>query len=566
MKVTTRWMLVGLAVIGVALALRAGFLVVFMDSPLFVPLEGGHDRTIYHDAARQVADGFIWPEGAFTYMPLYPWILGAGYWLFGESLWVPSVLGIIFDALTLCFLFLLARRLSAPLWGAALATGLYAAYPLAIVYAPLTMPNTLNTCLVTVLTWTLLRLRPTSYRDWGVAGLVAGVTALGFAGALLIFAGFLALQGVRGARERQWPWQGIAVSVLCLALPLLPVSLHNSRAEGTFVLLSTHGGFNFYMGNHVGATGYPVRVADFRMSAAAMLEDAHAAAQQAEGRSLSRAESSSWWRQQGWAFWRAHPVAAMGLTLKKAALFWNYREVDDLRMLEQLRLTDQLFTGRFWPGFGFFAILGGLGLLYARRAAVPKLVVLAVMLSVAGFFITARYRLTVVPLMALLGAVAWPELVRLVRLRSWRLAGIVPLLILVAYPVEIRDQRPVDYHNAAVQILDEGQVERALDLANKGLEIDPAHADLHHVRGHALALLDEYDAAAEAFARTVQLNPRHASGRYNWALSLARLGRACEAVAALEPWVRQMPGDLRAAQLYRDLRPFCEAVAERESR
>lgn len=556
------WSIVGAASVLVAIAVRLWFIGDFTDAALYEPMSGAHDRILYHDAARTVANGEVWPDGSFAYMPLYPWVLGAGYRLFGDHLIVAVALGVFCDTLTVLLIVLLARRLGAHPVAGLLGAGWYALYPLAVVYAALTMPNTFNVMLVTGL---VLVMHQTDMRcaPWSAgAGFLAGVTALGFAGVLPIACVFLLWHGIRGALAGRVPWKGMALFVAAFVLPLMPVAVHNTRAEGSFVLLTTHGGFNFYMGNHDRATGYPLRVRNFRMTAKAMLEDAHRAAEQETGRPLSRAESSAWWSAQGRKFWKEQPGRAIALTFKKAALFWNHRDIDDLRMLEQLRLTDGLFVAPFWPGFALFGLLGWIGLFYARNAAIPKLVLLSGMVSLVLFFITARYRLTFVPLMAALGAAGLTAIGPTVRERLVLLLWLLPGIAIVAWPFEIRDLRPVDYHNASIQVLNQGDVERALDLAEDGLLIDPYHADLHHAKGHALAVLDQYEGAVSAFRQAVTLNPAHASGRYNLALSLAHLGRVCEAADVLEEWIATAPQDTRSAQLHAELRRLCESFSD----
>ena len=57
-------------------------------------------------------------------------------------------------------------------------------------------------------------------------------------------------------------------------VPIFPVTLHNWQMEHRFVLVTAHGGFNFYMGNHENSTGYPVQIGDFRGDAGSLLVDA----------------------------------------------------------------------------------------------------------------------------------------------------------------------------------------------------------------------------------------------------------------------------------------------------
>lgn len=548
---------IALMAVLVTALIRAWFLLQFQQSPLFPLFASAHDRMLYHEAASAVARGQVWPAGAFGYMPLYPWLLGAVYAVLGPSLTAAALLGAFADCITVASLVILARRWGAHWLAVAFSAALFAFYPLAIAYSALTMPNSINGMLVTALVLVLDRAQLNRWRDAVGVGIVGGIAALGFAGTLTLMIIYWGWQVARGWRERQTPWRGICVSACLLAVILLPVAVHNTRAEGDFVLLTTHGGFNFYMGNHERATGYPVRVENFRMTALLMLEDAHAFAEQAAGRELSQAESSAWWSRRARWFWRNHPGHAIALTARKLGLFWNRLDVDDLRILEQIRITDGLFRWPVWPGFLWFSLLGWVGLLCARKTTAGRLALWTGWLSVAAFFITARYRLTFVPLMAALGAAGITDLLREAWPQRQKRLWLLPVSIVIFLPVQLPDLRPVDYHNVAIQFLALDEPANALDVAETGVSFDPKNADLHHARGHALAELNDYASAAAAFERAAELRPGHPTALFNQALSLGRMGEICEAVAVLEQQLHARPDDVRARSLFEELREFC---------
>lgn len=552
-----------LAAAGAALLLRLWFLHLFAAHALFTPVAGGHDRTLYHEAARRVAEGAWWPDGAFSHLPLYPWVLGLAYALGGATLHTAALLGLACDSLTAGLVVALARRLGARP-GVALAAGLaYAAYPLAIAYAPLTMPNTLNALLLAAFTLGLVAAPADRPRPWLALGLLAGLLTLGFAGLPLILLALLAGWNRPRRRAPAPAAASQAALVLGLLLVVAPVVFHNSRAEGRLVFLTTHGGFNLYMGNHEQATGHPVRVRNFRMTARDLLDDAHQAAESAVGRPLKRSESSAWWAGQARAFWQAHPGAALRLFVRKALLVWNHEEVDDLRMVDQVRLAGLAFTHGPWPAFALFGWMGLFGLARARAAPVPRLVLLAGLAGLVLYFVTARYRLTFVPLMAALGAAAASGAFADLKAGRHRtpiaLAALVAALV-VALPLPGRDVRAVDYHNLAVQLQAAGRMEEALRTADAGLAVDPQSADLWHVRGTSLYRLNRHADAAAAFARCATLNPGHPQAAYNLALSLAHLQDYCGARAALEEAAgrRTLPG--QAGALLEELRRACPAA------
>lgn len=549
-----------LAAAGAALLLRLWFLHHFADHPLFTPVAGGHDRTLYHAAAQAVAGGAWWPEGAFRYLPLYPWLLGLVYAGAGASLHTAAAFGVCCDALSAGLLVALARRLGARTVFATAAGLAYACHPLAIAYAPLTMPNTLNVLLVTTLAWALAVAPRNRTGPWVALGALAGVATLGFAGVPLMIVALLAWWRTPRGRVTAptWPAQGAMLAAALLVLA--PVAIHNSRAEGRFVLLTTHGGFNFYMGNHERATGHPVRVRDFRMTAREMLEDAHRAAELAEGHPLKDSESSAWWARQARAFWIDQPGPALRLLARKLLLAWNRDDVDDLRIVEQARLAGVGFAGACRPGFAVFGFLGLFGLLRARGAGESRALLAAGIAGLVVYFITARYRLTFVPLMAALGAsaldAAWTD-ARAGR-AWWKDAlAAVSALAVVLLPMPTRDVRTTDYYNLAVQLQAAGRIEEALRTADEGLAIDTRSADLWHARGTALFRLQRHREAADAFAHSAELNPAHPQAAYNLGLSLARAEDYCGARAALEQAAQRRPLSPQAAALLRELQRIC---------
>ena len=546
-----------LAAAALALAVRILFLSGFAATPLFLHVEGGHDRSIYHQAAQLVAAGQVWPDGSFAFLPLYPWVLGLLYFIAGPSLLAAAGLGLLCDTVTTFLLVRLARRLGASAPWAGLGGLLYACYPRAVVYATLTMPTALNILLVTALALGLAPTGPRSTRRWAALGLLAGLAGLGYPAVwpalLIIMVVTLIGRGGAGPARRQ------ALVLLAAALlPVLPVVIHNTRAEGRLTLLTTHGGINVYMGNHEQATGYPLRIRDFRLTATAMLEDAHRAAEAEVGHALTRAESSAWWSGQARAYMRAQPAAYLRLLARKARLFWSGTEVDGLRMVEQVRLMSPRLVVPGWTCFALFSAAGLFGLLRAGPAPAVRLLTWTMVAGVVSLFITTRYRLPLIPLLAAFGAAGLTVLAHDLRQRQ-RLAGhglaLLAALGLAAWPGGVRDLRSTDHYNASVQWLAAGRITEALAEARSGLALAPNSAELHHAEGSALFRLDQHHEAAQAFARALAQRPTYATARYNLALSLARDGQPCAALSVLKEDPAPEPRMVTLAETLRQLCP-----------
>lgn len=548
---------VAAAVAGIACLVRGAFFLSFRESPLFEPFKGGHDRFLYHEIARS----HYFPPGAFDYLPLYPMLLRTVYAVTGASLEAAAALGVLLDTATTALIAMGAAKLGAPLWTAALCALFYALYPLAIAYSAVTMPNTLNAFMTAAFLAGALAIPSANRWRAPALGFWAGLSALGWAGWLLAAPAFLTAEIVAFRHRRNLVTASLAFAI-ALALPIAPVAMHNTRAEGRFVLLSTHAGFNFYMGNHPRATGLPIRVGDFRLSARAMLEDAHRAAESAVGRSLSKAESSSWWTSRALEFWRDEPGRALALLGRKILLFWNARDIDDLRLAEQARL---LGTGLPPNGVGFLpiAIAGWLGVWFAPRAAPLRAFFVGGMLAVVSAFITARYRLALAPVMLVLGAAAVPRLRELSRQRRFAAPALICLVGIAIAVVDpgVPELGQTDHYNAALQLQQAGRHEEALALADDGLGRYPDFAPLHFARGVSLHQLGRYADAARAFERCFALDPAHPNAAYNWALSLAKDGDLCGALTVLSNAAAIRPLEEKGRRLQADLAAFCPQSA-----
>jgi hypothetical protein len=545
----------------VALVVRLLYLSAWASSPFFVPVTGGNDRSLYDSVARTVAGGQILPKGVFQYMPLYGWFLGAIYAVSGKlALSAAGLVGAILDAVTAALIVVASRAAGATRPAPAIAGGLYALYPLAIVYSVVTMPNTLNALLLLCVAMGFMRLaRGAPPLRWLLCGLLAGVASLGFAGMLLVaVAGAIAVAAF-GLKRGVVDLRGFMAFLAGFMLPIAPVAVHNTRAEGSFVLITAHGGFNLYMGNHEGATGYPMQLPGFRGDQGSLLADAWNEVEREQGSRPTAAQFSRYWSSKARTFIFGSPADAARLYLSKFMKFWNLREYDDMRLLPMVRLAGIAFSSPLWPGFGIAAFLGLCGLAGTRGNAPLRVVLAAGVVSLLIFFITARYRLTLVPILLVFGALAltrWRELAMRAALEraqdAWKGIGCAAATagcaaVLVCWPIPQGDFRALDRYNVAAHLLDRGMAEEALTQAKAGIDLDPGLADLHFVAGNALFGLGRFEQAAQAYREAIGRQPAHAGAHFNLAVTLKSQGRSAEALREAQMALKIDPAHPMAA-------------------
>jgi len=524
-----------------ALALRIGYVLEIRHQPYFSAPET--DAAYYDDWARQLAAGELGEIPLFR-VPLYPLLLGACYRLFGGGYLLPRLFQALCSALTILLLAELTRRLAGRGAGL-LAAGALALHGLSIYFTGELLLTTLVVALDLGFLLVFLFAEEERPRLHLGSGLLLGLSVITRPTALLAAPLGLAWILVRGFRGKKPSALPTILFCLGVTLPILPVTLTNLIAGGEPVLLATQGGVNFYIGNNPEATGAHATLPP--VGAAWQREDARALAEAEAGRRLSAAEESSFWYGKGVDFARSHPGQWLALMAKKTALFWNRVETGSNRDYG-FAARDSLVLRLTLPlGFAIIGPLGlaGLALLLIRRdlrqgpLLFLALFTLVYMAGVVIFFVNARFRMPVVPLLILFGTVFTLRVIT--RLRHHRVPGLAALLLAGAllatyWPLGISSGDPAfgNFHTGNA-LLKQGDLAGARAAFRKVLAETPGYAQAHLNIGFTHFREGNLPAAATAFREELRLHPQDEKAMYN-------LGVVCRDSgddAGAEQWLRR---------------------------
>ncbi len=345
------------------------------------------------------------PDHAYFHSsPLYPFVLAGLLRAFAGSLAAVRFAQAVIGTASVFLIAMLAR--AAVGRRAAVATAYLAAmYIPFIFFESEVLEITLVIALVTAMLLVLARRRPSAGPVSAlVAGVLLGLASLGKPNLLLFAPVGSVLLFALGEGPRARRAAPAAAFFLAAGLTILPATIHNFRASGDLIPVSSNGGINLFIGNHPGASGMFQVPPEMRLD---LLASSTAAAERATGHALSAGEVSDYWAGRAFAYMRSQPGPWLRLMARKAALFWNRYEIPNHYHF--------YFVREFAPvlrlplsTFGVVAPLGlvGLGLAAARRRRQAALLMAygaTFMASVVPFFITARYRLAIVPVL-LVGA------------------------------------------------------------------------------------------------------------------------------------------------------------------
>ncbi|MEZ5291651.1 MAG: tetratricopeptide repeat protein [Vicinamibacterales bacterium] len=532
-----------LAVFATALAVRLLHLWQMQGSPYFATLLG--DARGYDAWARRLAAGDWIGTDVFYQAPLYPYFLGVVYALGGDAgtaRLVQAALG----ALSAALVCVAVARLVSPRAG--LAAGLILAlYAPAIFFDGLLQKSTLDVLFVAVLmaaTAVLLTGGGGRRGWWVLLGATLGALSLTRENALVL---------VVVVAVWAWRWAPVgrlgrraALASLALGLVLLlgPVLARNYTVGGGLYLTTSQFGPNFYIGNHAGADGSYQSLRFGRGSPEFERADATDLAERAEGRALTPGEVSAYWTGRAVDFITRQPLAWLRLMARKTALLVNAREAIDTESLEA-------HAEWSWPlkvlgpvtHFGVLVPLALVGMVAAwgarGRLAIWYAVAAALAASTVAFYVFARYRYPLVPLLAALAGAALADVRGLAaRCPTGRLAATAAAAAALA-AVSFLPLLPVDQSRAIAEtnlgsaFYDDGRLEDAIARYRRAIEIAPGYAPAYNNLGVALRASGRTDEALAVYREGLTRNDDYPDLHYNLANALLAVNRSAEAAEHL---------------------------------
>ena len=407
----------------VAFAVKLAVLMQLWDHPLLQP-HGELDTAYYVTLGQRIAaEGILAPIGAFFVSPLYVYFLAAVL-AAGGSLFAAQLIQIALGAVAVALLFETARHWfgeHAAAVTAALATltGIFTFNEVLILQSAL--DPFLVACALYALTQALSSGRAGAF---AAAGISIGLLALNRPNAVVF-----AVTAAAVVLIREWRGGHVkrgAVLVTALLAVVAANAARNYAVSGDLVLIASHGGLNFYIGNHDRADGTYTPVPGITPSIAGQAGDSARVAEASAGRPLSPGEVSSHFARRAFDWIIAHPSDAARLWIRKIAILLNRVDVPlnysyafyalESSLLRALAVGPWLLlpfglVGLVWPSLRR----------HNRGYWVWAMFVPVYGAAVVLFFVTDRYRMPLfVPLCATAAAalVRCFDLLRALRLRS----------------------------------------------------------------------------------------------------------------------------------------------------
>ncbi len=549
------------------------------------------DAKGYDQWARRLAAGDWIGTDVFYQAPLYPYVLGAIYATPGADPVTARVVQALVGAGASVLLAAAAARLFGPRAGV-VAGLMLALYAPAIFLDGLLQKSVLDVFFVALIVHALARVLggAPARRWWALVGVATGALALTRENALIlvaVLAAWIWFRAEAAANRRQ----ALTAFALGVTLVLAPVAARNYAVGGGVYLTTSQFGPNFYIGNNATADGSYQSLRFGRGSPEFERTDATELAERATGRTLTPGEVSAYWRDRALAFITGQPGAWLRLVGRKALLLVNASEAIDTESQESY--AEWSWPLRLLGGFTHVGVLLPLAVVGVwatwpdrRRLAVFGWIAAAFALSTLAFYVFARYRYPLVPLVVLAaspGVLALPRLARAWHTRGAQaaLTAAVALAAMAHVPllsasrsraitdtnlgtafyeagrhddaaasfrraIQVQADYVPAFNNLGVALRAAGRTDEAIGAYRQGLAVRDDYPDLHYNLANALLAIGRPAEAAEHLARAAAANGDSAGVHNNLGAALADQGRFVEAIAEFERAVALEPGSSKA--------------------
>jgi tetratricopeptide (TPR) repeat protein len=594
--------LLAFAIFAVALLVRLVHVWQIHRAPFFSLLMG--DSHGYDEWARRISAGDWFGHEVFYQAPLYPYLLGVIYAIAGRHLLLVRIVQAIIGSASCSLLALAAARLFSrravlrhaqdgpePGRRAGIAAGLMLAlYAPAIFFDGLLQKSVLDVFFVCLALWLIagaltaehaeraekLTFSPRPPRSLrltlGISlalGLTMGGLALTRENALV----FIIVILVWIVLEAKGPGllKRAGLFLAGLAIVLVPVAARNSYVGGGFYITTSQFGPNFYIGNNPAADGTYQSLRFGRGAPEYERQDATDLAERALGKRLTPSEVSSYWTDKALDFITSRPGAWLTLMGRKVALLWNATEMLDTESQEtHAEWSVPLRLGGFIGHFGVLVPLALFGLVVTwpmrSRLWILYAMTFAYAASVVLFYVFARYRYPLVPLLILFaaaGLVEAPHFFRMLtkgsttedtesdggngkqavasvkasQLRDlrgralWTLAAVAAAAVFCNWPIlSTTLMRAVTETNLGVALQAEGRLDEATDHYHRAIALQPDYPPAYNNLATALRAKGQLGDAIATYERAISMRPEYPEAEYNLANVLMDAGKPAEAV------------------------------------
>ncbi len=518
----------------IAFSIRLIYLEQIKSNPFFVPRS--MDPLFYHNWAMDIARG-ITEKIPFKGLPFYAYFLGLIYKLFGTDVYIARLIQIVIASLSCGLIFVLGSTFFDKKVGF-LAGMMAVFYKPFIFYDAMIIGTSLTVFMYLLSLWAVTNFSESiSIRNALIAGVAIGLSALCRPSILLFPVALIIFYPRKNLKINKNKFIKYAMFIFVpITIILSIVSFRNYLVSGDFVLMSSHGGLNFYIGNNIEANGKFHAPPGIGRQNDKMIENAHRIAEKSMGRRLKPSESSKFWSNKAYQFIFNNPLRYFSLICKKIYLFLQGGEIADFRNMKFFERFSSLLKT---PLVSFYFIVAwsviGIFLSYflTNNVVVLRCFLFANMFGIILYFVNSRYRLPMVPVLLIFASYAFFRLVDGFKNRRFLLLFIGSLSFLyLVLGIKMEKPHLADDYNemASWYVTEKKDYGKAFALFKQAHQIDPNNQYVVFNMAKAYFEQNYYDQAVKYFNKSIALDPRDAESYNLLGIVYSKKGELLESI------------------------------------
>jgi 4-amino-4-deoxy-L-arabinose transferase-like glycosyltransferase/Flp pilus assembly protein TadD len=498
-----------------AFTIRIINLIVIKDNPYF---ESPIMDEKYHDEwAQEIATGKLFERTPFYRAPGYPYFLGLIFAIFGHGYFIPRLIGIIFGALSCALIYLIGKEIFSQKIG--ILAGLLACFYGMFIYFDsmlLTVYLEIFFSLIAIY-WLVQWMKTQKNKHILIAGISWGLVSIvrpNFLIFVLVFAIYVLLQYKKQSIISRLKMIGLFI---CGILPfIITVMAVNVIAGKDMVLLAWNGGVNLYFGNNPQANGWSATSPEINATWWGGYRDAIVIAERDVGHELRPSEVSNYWFKRGFAYMFSQPLSWAKLMVKKTYIFCNSFEISNNQSLEAFRGYSLLMRIPIL-NYGLIFALAALGIVLSlkkKKTWLISLFIISYAFSIIIFFITARYRMPIIPFLIIFSSYTIFWIIDKIRRKDFRNAGFVSIIfivVLIMCNLDLYGSRVVNKSLIHVSLgnryFEKNDYKQAIAEYNKALKCDSNNIDALNALGNTCMMMGKRGEASVFYKRSLSIAP-----------------------------------------------------------
>ena len=543
-----------LLILLLAFCLRVFYLLYYNSLPDWNQLTV--DNYYPYNLALNIANGNIFGDTTYFRAPFYVYCLGLLYAVFGASLWIGRLFGLVIGIFSILLTYLIGKKVFDHKTGV-LAAFIHTVYPITIFFESELLLDPLFMLLLQLALYRLLLwIENKSFRNAFWVGIFMGLAAITRPTILIWVIPLLLLIIIYKNHVLQW-YKQIAFFFIALIIIIAPITIRNLIVAEDPVLIASQGGINFYIGNNPDADGVSAIMPE-PLGHNWRISQIHHIAETETGKILSSGEISSFWFKKGMRWIIENPKYFINLYLKKLYLNISNLEISNNRNIYQFFQNIPLL--KYNPvefGILFSFSIVSILLLWKRNKVLKLLVILLITYIMVGslFFFSSRFRLPMLPFYFVFSASGLILTIKCMRgniAKTAKLFVIILITLLLSYyPIVSFSEgnSPQEMMSKGNYYYGQKDYESSLNYNRKAFKIDSLFPEVNLNIGNCFLKFKDIDSATYYYQREIEIHPLRPKSLTNLATIKLITNETQEAINLVEKAIQIQPYDLVSHQI-----------------